>query len=186
MVFPTNVEHSCLPIISGVRYVFKSQLHLPEAFEKLYKIESNAHPVSIQLSDLEPQIADYESQIRKYERKIEQISRTVDQLRQLCPSTQTLDIVDKIKKGDADTYIVVLDRYYDQLDPNFLIGEDRLLYNSIISLYPQTKLEEIAMPNIILAIVMGELPTNFILMLLFTRARSFIKKILQVVKHPDL
>jgi len=140
VAFPTNVEHECLPILSGVRYVFKSKLHLPKDFIDLYEIKKDAQPLQVNLSDVEDEIKEFENKIASYEQKIENVKKNIQQLRNLCPRKETLDIVEKIKTSESTSCLIVLQRYYDNLDPNYLIGEDRLLYNAIVSCYPQTKL----------------------------------------------
>ena len=143
VAFPVNVEHECLPIISGTRYVFKSKLHLSMTYIKLYGITEHSQPVKVSFDDIDPEIQLHKKKIAEYEKKINDIKSTIEQLSKLLPSNESLDIVEKIKVDDSLSFIIVLDRYYNELDPNYLIGEDRLLYNCIVDVYPQTKLSHI-------------------------------------------
>jgi hypothetical protein len=84
----------------------------------------------------------------------------IDDLVLFHPSQDSLDLIDQICENDdtsdddddddknndnnfSVTFMIILDRYYEQLDPNYLIGEDRLLYNNLVNRYPKTKLAHI-------------------------------------------
>jgi protein subunit release factor A len=120
VAFPTNVEHECLPIIEGIRYVFKSKLNL-----------CKVKPLTIELSLAQTEIDNYIKKISNYENKIQKINQKIERIHHLKPSEETINLVKKITKNSDKQLLIILDRYYSELDPNYLICEDRHLYNKI-------------------------------------------------------
>jgi hypothetical protein len=144
VAFPINVEHCCLPIQSGTRYVFKSQLYLPEIYQTYYNIPNDAQLLPVDIQDLEEEIEFQQEKIIRYLSKIDKIrNERLEKLSKLIPSNKTYYILRKIQKSTCQHVMVVLDRHYEKPDPMYLIGEDRLLYNEIVKLYPKTKLSNI-------------------------------------------
>ena len=140
VAFPINVEHECRPILSGTRYVFKSKLNLPLSYITLHEVKEDALPIPISTKDIQEDIKSYEKEILGYEEKIKQLSETINNIKKMLPTPRIEKIISEISSADSSNIVVVLDRAYDKLDPNYLIGEDRILYNEIVKIYPKTKL----------------------------------------------
>lgn len=132
--FPINVDHCCLPVHTGTRYVFKSELNINPTIRKLVEV-SKSSAIDVCEDDVQSLVADYQSQII-------QLQDQMLRLKAHLPSKQSLEVIQKIEKSKMNRVVVLLERYYedDNLYPNYLIGEDRLLFNEIVKSYPMTKM----------------------------------------------
>lgn len=139
--FPINVEHACTQILSGIRYVFKSQINLPPIFQNLFDLDQmSCQPVPVEEQNLREDIEKYQLEIDKSEAKLANLKIKLENTKKGLPNQEILEILKAIKESNKDCCFVIMDRYYERSDPNYLIGQDRLLFNEIIRIYPKTRL----------------------------------------------
>ncbi|XWV26841.1 hypothetical protein QJ857_gp0209 [Tupanvirus soda lake] len=160
--FPINVEHECKQITWGRRAVFKTKFEIPSKIynffsEAEYQFDTNKslHKVDqdqtkIELTALEIQLQQLKEAKSQIKEKIFKSKTKMLELKRSIAPYQYDELVKEVLKTNAKIIFVVLERRYDSLDPNYLIGED---YRLFVELY--TKI-----PNKIIKLVNKSLEHN--------------------------
>lgn len=130
VAFDLEVEHECLPVTSGKRFVFKTELEIPH--DEILFNDIPAKPISKVLST------------QYQEDKIDKLEKKINKLRakQICigrgvPTSKINKIINLISNSNGKV-IVVLQSYVTKIED--LDGHEALLYNEIIKKWPLSSL----------------------------------------------
>jgi Rps23 Pro-64 3,4-dihydroxylase Tpa1-like proline 4-hydroxylase len=140
--FPINVEHECTPVTSGCRYIFKSKLIIPSKYAKLFSNNIIPKKLTVKNDDVVNDISEVQNKINDLKNKIIEYENEIVTFNNLKPNKDIIKIMEQIDEKDGDIFIV-LHRKYDSINPEDLIGNDRILYNTIFDQYSTIKLLQI-------------------------------------------
>lgn len=151
IVFPINIEHECLTITNGTRYLFKSEFELPKVCIDLFEnIDTPSNKIPISIDHIKKDVVKYKLNIDSYLKEMETIKqkivneeKNIDCLNNNQLNSDMKNILDNIKNSNSKYILLILNKYYNKYNLCDLSGEDRLLYNSLIEQYPNVKLKNI-------------------------------------------
>lgn len=135
--FPINVLHEVEEITSGTRYVLKSKLFLPNIFRNIMSCKEYNQNVDVSLNKeniefkklLESEIKNLELDLIKKKNLFEIINN---------PSCNKLhEVVEKVILNESETAFIILDKFYREKDPKYLIGQDGIIFNQLIKSFPK-------------------------------------------------
>ncbi|XWV25505.1 hypothetical protein QJ856_gp0253 [Tupanvirus deep ocean] len=146
--FPINVEHECKPITWGRRAVFKSKFEIPTKIYKFlseaeFQFDVNKSLPMIDIDQTKAELVMVENELRQLKEtkslikeKIFKNKSRLLELRRFTSFYQYDNIIKEVLRTDAKLIFIVLERRYDSVDPNYLIGEDRRLFLELYTKIP--------------------------------------------------
>lgn len=157
--FLINVEHECTPITRGKRIVFKTKFVIPSRIYDTYSVsniqfndnsEQNTPETVDTANDLEALykeldlIVQSKKELKKeFKKKMNllegnelKMENKINVAEQNLVTYQYDNLLDAVAQSDKHLVIIVLERRYDTIDPNYLIGEDRRLFTELLKKIP--------------------------------------------------
>ena len=146
--FPINVEHECLKILSGSRVIFKTKFEIPEKVHKLFcDVEFNllddSDKMLVNTKELESNFAQVGASLEKLyvtkkeiNEQIAQLEKKKLELQKSLTKYQYDELINNVIQNKHKVILIVLERRYDSIDPNCLIGEDRRLFMELNNKVP--------------------------------------------------
>jgi len=137
VAFHIGIFHECTPITTGRRFVFKTEVELPNDnvfFSNTTPVAvSIPHPIEVNISNYEKKIRKAQERIRKYQEKIADVTAGR-------PTAKINTLISYIETEPGNVCLVLST---DNLstDPNTLKGEEALLWNQIITKWPYSSLQ---------------------------------------------
>jgi hypothetical protein len=142
--FPLNVEHECMPITSGTRIIFKTKFEIPKKiydfFDKCPYQISNESIVTVQPLDNKQNL---ETELEKLKQTKYEIKERIATIKEKLLETERAStiyqydaLIKNIVNSNKNVVLVVLERRYESVDPNYLIGEDRRLFLELVAKFP--------------------------------------------------
>lgn len=128
VVFKIDLEHEVRSVVSGKRYVFKTQLCLPKT--NLYFMNENIVP-SVNIKNPAKY---FKNEINILQEKIDKYNNKISALKTNKPTDKILHTLNRISESDKNAAIIL--PVYPETDPSCLEGEYLLLWNAIIAKYP--------------------------------------------------
>jgi hypothetical protein len=145
--FPINVYHEVKPILSGIRYTFRSIVKIDGMIKFLAGLPNIQNtPLPYNNKDADSDIKNINSKIVELQKKIDKYTQEINNLKMFALTDNIINITNKISSDNHEYIFILLDRNYKEPLPSLLLGEDKILYNHLITLY--TKLKMINLKNL--------------------------------------
>lgn len=158
LVFDINIKHKLNKILSGQRIIFKSKIYFKQPKDLWFQNELNNNYNHTEINTIK-QIRNFQDEyFNKYFNKINDlVLKDIQELEEelkykkmilnqkLFPVVARLKCfidkttIDKIILNNIRIFIILKNNYAKKLSINYLLGEDCLLLNQIIKLYPNIK-----------------------------------------------
>lgn len=130
VAFTLNVAHECTEVTSGQRFVFKTELNLPNDNLFFSNSESSGKRVPINL----------DSALARRNAKIAQLKEKIEHLAAGKVSPKVNNLLKQIESTDGNV-CVVLQTDQASTDPILLEGEEAILWNHIVERWPYSSLQ---------------------------------------------
>lgn len=134
--FPINVLHEVEEVTNGTRYVLKTKLILPNIFRNI--LSCKEYNQSIDVSNNKENLTfkkTLESEIKHLELELSKKKNLLELLNN--PLSDKLhEVVQKVIINESKTALIILDKFYRDKDPKFLIGQDGIIFNQLIKSFP--------------------------------------------------
>jgi hypothetical protein len=146
--FPINVEHECLQITFGRRVVFKTKFEIPKKIYEFYsnpkftlsqnelQIEESPESPMDKLIKIGTELKNLKIAKKELKEKINMAKKNKKEIERSINTYQYDNLVKTITACHSKVIFVVLERKYNSVDPNYLIGEDRRLFMELNAQIP--------------------------------------------------
>ena len=150
IIFRTTVPHECKPVTNGVRYSFAFKYEMKSEVIELFRDYHTPITLNVEkqpmnqfklkeIEESEGKLTSVTSEIDELEEKLFQLRKRKQSFENKLVELRTdVSLMNERKPFEFDTQqgFVILRKYYDSIkSPEELIGNHRILYNSLIKKY---------------------------------------------------